>query len=215
MEPGMWSRLQPCRCCCERKSPPWRRDVVKCTDFVPESIQVLYIQVVYMTSKRLWKLARETFAPVWSLSKLFTLTDLVIKSLRKIRLENIQNRRPHGSLIKHGGFWDFQCVVPLRMTRVQTLLCKFDESWVNLSDQCRNHDFEVLHQSINSQGAAITRRPEISTSYLMRRSSRPLAFRKDFTQINCSQSVKMEIWCCKEICQIYATQDICWYMFGY
>ena len=58
-------------------------------------------------SNRLWNLARETFAPVWSLSKLFILTNLVMKSLQKIRLENIQNRRPHGSSIKHGGFWDF------------------------------------------------------------------------------------------------------------
>ena len=30
-----------------------------------------------------------------------------MKSLRKIRFKNIQNRRPHGSSIKHGGFWDF------------------------------------------------------------------------------------------------------------
>ena len=43
----------------------------------------------------------------WSLSQLFILTNLVIKSLQKIRFENIQNRRPHGSSIKHGGFWDF------------------------------------------------------------------------------------------------------------
>ena len=30
-----------------------------------------------------------------------------MKSLQKIWLENIQNRRRHGSSIKHGGFWDF------------------------------------------------------------------------------------------------------------
>ena len=57
--------------------------------------------------ERLGNLARERFAPVWSPSKLFMLKNLIIKSLQKIRLENIQNRRPHGSLIKHGGFWDF------------------------------------------------------------------------------------------------------------
>ena len=51
--------------------------------------------------------ARETFAPVWYLSEAFILTNLVIKSLQKIRFENIQNRRPYGSLIKHGGFWGF------------------------------------------------------------------------------------------------------------
>ena len=64
-------------------------------------------QAVSLTFERLWNLARETFAPVWSLSKIFMLKNLVIKSLQKIRLENIQNQRPHGSSIKHGGFWDF------------------------------------------------------------------------------------------------------------
>ena len=47
------------------------------------------------------------FAPVRSLSKPFVLKNLVIKSLQKIRFENIHNRRPPGSSIKHGGFWDF------------------------------------------------------------------------------------------------------------
>ena len=65
------------------------------------------LQVVHLTFERIWNLARETFAPVWSLSELFLLTNLVIKSLQKIPFENIQNRRPHGSSIKHGGFWDF------------------------------------------------------------------------------------------------------------
>ena len=50
---------------------------------------------------------REMVAPVWSFSNVFILTNLVIKSLQKIWFKNIQNRRPHGSLIKHGGFWDF------------------------------------------------------------------------------------------------------------
>ena len=82
--------------------------------------------------------------------KVFISTNLIIKSLQKIRLENIQNRRPRGSSIKHGGFFEiFQCVEPLRMARVQTFLLNLDESWVTLSDQCRNHDFEVLNQSIN------------------------------------------------------------------
>ena len=31
----------------------------------------------------------------------------VMKSLKKIRFEKIQNRRPHGFSIKHGGFWGF------------------------------------------------------------------------------------------------------------
>ena len=42
----------------------------------------------------------------------------------------------------------FECVEPLRMTRVQALCLELDESWANLSDQCRNHDFGVLNQSI-------------------------------------------------------------------
>ena len=57
------------------------------------------IQVVYLTFKRLWNF--------WFLSKVFILKNFVIKSLRRIRLGNIQNRRLHGSSIKHGGFWDF------------------------------------------------------------------------------------------------------------
>ena len=65
------------------------------------------VQVIYLTFARLLNLARVTFAPIWSLSKLFILKNLVIKSLQKIPFQNIQNRRPHESLIKHGGFWDF------------------------------------------------------------------------------------------------------------
>ena len=30
-----------------------------------------------------------------------------MESTQKIQFENIQNRRPHGSSTKHGGFWDF------------------------------------------------------------------------------------------------------------
>ena len=89
----------------------------------------------------------------------------------------------------------FECVEPLRMTRVQTLLLKFDESWVTLS--------------ISVQGAPIIGRPNIRTSSHMLGSSQPLVLREDFTQINCVQSVKVKIWCCKEICQVYATRDIC------
>ena len=105
----------------------------------------------------------------------------------------------------------FQCVEPLRMTKVQTFLLKFDESWVTLWDQCKNHDFEVLNQSIRVQGARIIRLPYIRTSYLMHGSSQPLVFREHFAQINCSQSVKMKIRCCKKICQIYTTRDFCSY----
>ena len=50
----------------------------------------------------------------------------------------------------------FECVKPLRMSRVQKFLPKFDKSWVILSDQSRNHDFEVLNQSISVQSAPIT-----------------------------------------------------------
>ena len=63
------------------------------------------IQVVYLTFKRLWNLARETFAPVWSLSKLFIPKNLIIKSLKKIWSGNIQKRRPRGSSIKHDEIW--------------------------------------------------------------------------------------------------------------
>ena len=103
----------------------------------------------------------------------------------------------------------FQCVEPLRMTRVQAFLLEFDESWVILSDQCRNHDFKVLNQSISVEGTPIIRRPNIKTSYPMHGSSQPLVFWEHFRQINCSQSVKMKICCFKKIWQIYATRDIC------
>ena len=67
--------------------------------------------------------------------------NLIIKSLQKIRFQNIKNRRPHGFSIKHGSFWDFLCAEPLRLTRVQTFLLELDESWVTLSDQCRKSPF--------------------------------------------------------------------------
>ena len=63
------------------------------------------IQIVYLTFERLWNLARETSAPVWSLSKVFMSKNLVIKSLQKIWSENGQKRRPRGSSIKHGEIW--------------------------------------------------------------------------------------------------------------
>ena len=106
---------------------------------------------------------RKTFAPVWSLSKLFMLKNLVIKSLQKIRFENIKNRRPHGSSINHGGLRDFWMCRASADDQSPDILLEFDESWVTLSDQCRNHDFEVLNQSINIQGTAIIRRPNINT----------------------------------------------------
>ena len=56
----------------------------------------------YRSFERLGKLAREKFASVWSLRKVFVLKNLVKKSLRKIWSENTQKRRPRGSLIKHG-----------------------------------------------------------------------------------------------------------------
>ena len=51
------------------------------------------------------KLCQEMFAPVWSLSKVLTLRNLVLKSLQKIWSENSQKRRPRGSSIKHGEIW--------------------------------------------------------------------------------------------------------------
>ena len=176
---------------------------------------LLPTQVVYLTFKRLWNLARETCAPVWSLNKVFTWRNSVLKPLQKIWSENVQKRRPHGSSIKMAAFESFECAEPLRMTRVQTFLLEFDESWVILSDQCKNHDFDVLNQSINAQDALIIRRPNIRTSFPMHGSSQALVFREDFRRINCSQSVKMKICCFKEIWQIYATRNICWYRFGY
>ena len=103
----------------------------------------------------------------------------------------------------------FECEEPLWMIRVQTFILKFDECWGSLSDQCRNYHFELINQSISVQCAGITRRPNIRTSYPMHESSQPLDFREHFRRINCSQSVKMKIRCFKEICQIYATRDIC------
>ena len=61
----------------------------------------------------------------------------------------------------------FECVQPLWMTRVQAFLLELDESWVTLSDQCRNHHFEVLNQSISVQGVPIIRRLTIRTSFPM------------------------------------------------
>ena len=122
---------------------------------------------------------------------------------------------PMGLRLNMAVFEIFQCVKPVWMTRIQTFFLRFDESWVNLSSQGRNHDLEVLNQSISVQGTQITRRPNIRTSHPMHGSFQPLVFREDFTQINCSQSVKRKIWCCKEICQTYTTRDICWYRFGY
>ena len=63
------------------------------------------VQVVYLIFELLWNLVREPFAPVWSLSKVFILRNLVVKSLQKIWSENIQKRRPRGSSIKHGENW--------------------------------------------------------------------------------------------------------------
>ena len=63
------------------------------------------LQFVYLTFERLSDLTRETFAPVWSLSELFTLTNLVMKWLKKIWSENTQKRRPRGSSIEHGENW--------------------------------------------------------------------------------------------------------------
>ena len=64
-----------------------------------------HIQVVYLTFKRLWNLAREAFAPVWSQSEVFISKNLLIKSLQKIWSESTQKRRPRGSSIEHGEIW--------------------------------------------------------------------------------------------------------------
>ena len=71
----------------------------------PSRSHLPYLQVVYFTFERLWNLTRETFAPVWSLRKLFSWKNFVLKSSQKIRSENTQKRRPRGSSIKHGEIW--------------------------------------------------------------------------------------------------------------
>ena len=173
----------------------------------------MQLQFVYVTFEGLWHLARKRSRPHGLWPKFFILTNLLTKSLQKIWFANIQNRRPPGFRLNMIVFETFECT--LRMTGVQTFFLECNESWVTLSDQWKNHDFEVLNRSIRVQGALIIRWPNIRTSYPMHRSSQPLVFQEPFKRINCSQSVKMKIWCCKEICQIYATRDICWYRFGY
>ena len=174
------------------------------------------IQVLYLTFERLWHVVRETFAPVWSLSKLFMLRNLVIKSSQKIRLENIQNRRPRGSLIKYGGFWDFwMCRASADDQSPRHSFWSSMNLGLTLSDQCRKPDSRVINQSISAQCARMIRRANIETFYPMHGCPQPFVFREHFTQINCSQSVKVKIRCCKEICQIYATRDICWCRFGF
>ena len=57
---------------------------------------------LHVSFERLWNFARETFAPIWSLSKVFVSTNFVIKSFQNIWSENSQKRRPRGSSIKRG-----------------------------------------------------------------------------------------------------------------
>ena len=156
------------------------------------------VQVVYLTFERLWNLVRETFAPFWYLSKIFIFTNLVINQGKGFDSKIFKIGDPMGLRLNMAVFEIFECVEPLRMIRVQAFLLNFDESWIILSDQWRNHHFEGLNQSISVQGAPVIRRPNIRTFYPMHGSSQPLVFREDFRQIHCSQSVKMEIWCCKE-----------------
>ena len=151
-------------------------------------MRVQCIQVVYLTFEWLWNLAREIFAPVWSLSKIFISTKLVIKITEK---DSIRKFPKSATPWVFDLAWRF-----LRFLNVQSLcgwpksttfLLKLDEFWVNLSDQCRNHDFNVVNQSISVNGSAIIRRPNIRQFYPVHGSSQPLVFREPFRQINCSQ----------------------------
>ena len=117
------------------------------------------VEVVYFTLERLWNFIRETFALVWSPSKVFILKNSVKKSLQKIRLQNIQNRRPHGSSTKHDDFWDFSMCRASADDQSPGIPIKIRWILGNSSDQCGNHDFEVLNQSISVQGARIIHDP--------------------------------------------------------
>ena len=99
------------------------------------------------------------------------------KSVQKIRFENIQNRRPYGYSIKHDGFWYFFMCKASADDQSPNIHSKIHESWITLSDTCKNHDFEVQSQSIRVEGGPIIRRPNLRTSYPMDGSSQPLVFR--------------------------------------
>ena len=68
----------------------------------------------------------------------------VVKSLQKIRIENIQNWRPHGSSIKHGGFCDFLMCRVSADDQSPDIPLEFDESWVTLSEQWEKPRFRGL-----------------------------------------------------------------------
>ena len=174
------------------------------------------LQGVYLTYERLWNLARETFAPVWCLSKVFYINKFNCKITAKDSIRKYsKSATSMGLRLKHGGFWDIWMCRASANDQSPDIPLKSHESWVTLSDQCGNHDFDVLNQSISVQGDPIIRRPNIRTSYSLHGSSQPLVFREHFRHIDCSQSVGIKIWCCKEICQTYATRDISWSRVGY
>ena len=100
-----WSRISLFLWLNSVSTPSWIR--FEKEKFTGTPLSPREIQGVHLTFEQLSNFARETFMPVWSLKKVFVSKNLFKKSLQKIRFENIQNRRPRGSSIKHGGFWDF------------------------------------------------------------------------------------------------------------
>ena len=75
-----------------------------------KSFQILLLRTLKLFSRhyravhweRFWNMFRKTRASVRSPNKLFLLNNSVIKWMQKIRFENIENRRPCGSLTYSG-----------------------------------------------------------------------------------------------------------------
>ena len=119
----------------------WRKSSKSKKDFCGKISLLLIIvqkgvQVVYSAFKRLWKLARETFAPVWSQSKVFISKTLVLKSSQKIWSENTQKRRPCGSLIKDGENWPAKFGQMCLPQIFQVYLLNLSELWTLLFSLC-------------------------------------------------------------------------------
>ena len=172
-------------------------------------------QVVYLTFDRLWNLARETLAPVWSLSKFFYINNFYYKITTKdLILKVLWNEDPMGLRLNMAvlRFWMCRASADDQSLDIPSRI-----GWIlgNSIRPVQKPRFRGPKSINQSTGAPIIRRPNIRTSYPLHGSFHPLVFQEDFRQINRSQSVEMKIWCYREICQIYATRDICWYRFGY